>query len=167
MNHEFIEAMRLLEKERGIELETLIEAIEDSLVAAYRREFEIRSKDRDRVREHDDIPPATHEEESEPKPIENDGITAHIDRRTGEMRVYQPMTIVDEFRYTNSELSLEQEQALSEDLELCDQLVREVDPAHFGRLAAQTAKSVINQKLAQAEKLRIQEEFSEIGRAHV
>ena len=56
--------------------------------------------------------------------------------------------------------SLEQAQALSEDLELGDQLVREVDPAHFGRLAAQTAKSVINQKLAQAEKLRIQEEFS-------
>ncbi|HZK28779.1 MAG TPA: transcription termination factor NusA, partial [Clostridia bacterium] len=159
MNHEFIEALRLLEKERGIELETLVEGIEDALVAAYRREFEIRSKDRERVRDYEDIP-SSHED-SEPKPVENDGITAHIDRQTGEMRVYQPMTVVEEVLDPNSELSLEQAKALSDDLELGDQLVREVDPAHFGRLAAQTAKSVINQKLAQAEKTRIQEEFLE------
>lgn len=157
MNQEFIEALRLLEKERGVEMETLVEAIEDALVAAYRREFEIRSKDREKGREREGMPT----QETEPKPVENDGITAHIDRRTGEMRVYQPMTVVEEVRDPNSELSLEQAQALSDDLELGDQLVREVDPAHFGRLAAQTAKSVINQKLAQAEKLRIHEEFSE------
>ena len=53
MNHEFIEALKLLEKERGIEMETLIEAIEGALVAAYRREFEIRSKDREKPRERD------------------------------------------------------------------------------------------------------------------
>ena len=157
MNQEFIEALRLLEKERGVEMETLVEAIEDALVAAYRREFEIRSKDREKMREREAMP----QQESEPKPVENDGITAHIDRRTGEMRVYQPMTIVEEVRDPNSEMSLEQAKALSEDLELGDQLVREVDPTHFGRLAAQTAKSVINQKLAQAEKMRIHEEFSE------
>lgn len=157
MNQEFIEALRLLEKARGVEMETLVEAIEDALVAAYRREFEIRSKDREKGREREGMPT----QETEPKPVENDGITAHIDRRTGEMRVYQPMTVVEEVRDPNSELSLEQAQALSDDLELGDQLVREVDPAHFGRLAAQTAKSVINQKLAQAEKLRIHEEFSE------
>ncbi len=156
MNHEFIEALRLLEKERGVEMETLVEAIEDALVAAYRREFEIRSKDREKSRERELMP----EQEAEPKPVENDGITAHIDRRTGEMRVYQPMTVVEEVKDPNSELSLEQAQAMSEDLELGDQLVREVDPSHFGRLAAQTAKSVINQKLAQAEKMRIHDEFS-------
>ena len=156
MNHEFIEALKLLEKERGVEMETLVEAIEDALVAAYRREFEIRSKDREKGRDREGLPP----QESEPKPVENDGITAHIDRRTGEMRVYQPMTVVEEVQDPNSELSLEQAHALSEDLELGDQLVREVDPSHFGRLAAQTAKSVINQKLAQAEKMRIHDEFS-------
>ena len=156
MNHEFIEALKLLEKERGVEMETLVEAIEDALVAAYRREFEIRSKDREKGRDREGLPP----QESEPKAVENDGITAHIDRRTGEMRVYQPMTVVEEVQDPNSELSLEQAHALSEDLELGDQLVREVDPSHFGRLAAQTAKSVINQKLAQAEKMRIHDEFS-------
>ena len=157
MNHEFIEALRLLEKERGVEMETLIQAIEDALVAAYRREFEIRSKDRDKSRERET---ASAGQESEPKQVENDGITAHIDRRTGEMRVYQPMTVVADVQDPNSELSLDQAHALSPDLELGDQLVREVDPSHFGRLAAQTAKSVINQRLAQAEKSRIHEEFS-------
>jgi N utilization substance protein A len=157
MNHEFIEALKLLEKERGIEMETLIEAIEGALVAAYRREFEIRSKDREKPRERE---VAGVGQENEPKHVENDGITAHIDRRTGEMRVYQPMTVVEEVQDPNSELSLEQAYALSPDLELGDQLVREVDPSHFGRLAAQTAKSVINQKLSQAEKTRIHEEFS-------
>ena len=156
MNHEFIEALRLLEKERGIEMETLIEAIEGALVAAYRREFEIRSKDRDKSRERE----GTAGQESESKHVDSAGITAHIDRRTGEMRVYQPMTVVEEVQDPNSELSLEQAHALSPDLELGDQLVREVDPSHFGRLAAQTAKSVINQKLSQAEKMRIHEEFS-------
>ncbi|HHW93601.1 MAG TPA: transcription termination/antitermination protein NusA [Clostridiaceae bacterium] len=157
MNHEFIEALKLLEKERGIEMETLIEAIEGALVAAYRREFEIRSKDRDKSREREALGGG---QESESKIIENDGITAHIDRRTGEMRVYQPMTVVEKVQDPNSELSLEQAHALSPELELGDQLVREVDPSHFGRLAAQTAKSVINQKLSQAEKMRIHEEFS-------
>ena len=76
------------------------------------------------------------------------------------MRVYQPMTVVEEVQDPNSELSLEQAYALSPDLELGDQPVREVDPSHFGRLAAQTAKSVINQKLSQAERTRIHEEFS-------
>ncbi|HPX92931.1 MAG TPA: transcription termination factor NusA [Bacillota bacterium] len=156
MNQEFIEALRMLEKERGVEMETLIEAIEDALVAAYRREFEIRSKDREKMRDREGQPA----QEGESRPVENDGITAHIDRRTGEMRVYQPMTVVEEVHDPNSELSLAQAHALSGDLELGDQLVREVDPSHFGRLAAQTAKSVINQKLAQAEKLRIQDEFS-------
>ncbi|MGI6157167.1 MAG: transcription termination factor NusA [Saccharofermentanales bacterium] len=155
MNQEFVEALRLLEKERGIEMETLISAIEDALVAAYRREFEIRSKDRDKGRERD-----ADAGDEEAKTPDNDGITAHIDRKTGEMRVYQPMTVVEDVRDPNSELSLEQAHALSPDLELGDQLVREVDPSHFGRLAAQTAKSVINQKLSQAEKMRIQEEFS-------
>ena len=151
MNREFIEALNLLKKERGIDTETLLEAIEEALVAAYRREFVIRIKDRDRGERQED----EFEEERD------DGITAHIDRETGEMRVYQPITVVEEVEDPNSEISLEEALALSDELELGDQLVREVDPADFGRLAAQTAKSVINQRLSQAEKERIHEEFSD------
>ncbi|HZW98204.1 MAG TPA: transcription termination factor NusA [Bacillota bacterium] len=144
MNLELIEALRMLEKERGLDVEVIFESIEEALVSAYRREFDIKSADR---REDDE------EEDS-------DDITASVDRETGEMRVYQTMTVVEEVTDPHSELSLVDAKALSDELDLGDQLVREVDPADFGRLAAQTAKSVINQRLAQAEKERIQNEFS-------
>jgi len=68
----------------------LIEAIEDALVAAYRREFEIHSRDRDKGRSHEGGAGDASEHISE-----SDGITAHIDRQTGVMRVYQPITIVE------------------------------------------------------------------------
>lgn len=151
MNREFIDALKSLQKERGIETETLLEAIEEALVAAYRREFVIRIKDKDRAERTDD----DGDEERD------DGITAHIDRETGEMRVYQPITVVEKVEDPNSEISLEEALALSDELEPGDQLVKEVDPADFGRLAAQTAKSVINQRLSQAEKERIHDEFSD------
>ena len=144
MNLELIEALRMLEKESGLDVEVIFESIEEALVSAYRREFDIKSADR---REDDE------EEDS-------DDITASVDRETGEMRVYQTMTVVEEVTDPHSELSLVDAKALSDELDLGDQLVREVDPADFGRLAAQTAKSVINQRLAQAEKERIQNEFS-------
>ena len=151
MNREFIDALKSLQKERGIETETLLEAIEEALVAAYRREFVIRIKDKDRAERTDD----DGDEERD------DGITAHIDRETGEMRVYQPITVVEKVEDPNSEISLEEALALSDELEPGDQLVKEVDPADFGRLAAQTAKSIINQRLSQAEKERIHDEFSD------
>lgn len=150
MNQDFIEALKMLEKERGLDLETLFTAIEEALVSAYKREFDIRSgekKDRDRITEDDLIK-------------QSDDIKAEIDRETGEMRVYQPITVVAEVTNPNSEISLVEAKALSEDLELGDELVKELNPKDFGRLAAQAAKNVINLRLARAEKDRIQEEFS-------
>ncbi len=143
MNPELIEALKLLEKERGLDLEILFQSIEEALVSAYKREFDIRADRRDSSEE-----------------IEADDISAEVDRKTGEMRVYQTMTVVEEVTDPHSQLSLADAKALSDELDLGDQLVREVDPADFGRLAAQTAKSVINQRLAQAEKERIHNEFS-------
>lgn len=150
MNHDFIEALRMLEKERGLELETLFTAIEEALVSAYKREFDIKSgekRERDKVTE-EDLNKAS------------DGIKAEIDRETGEMRVYQPITVVEEVTNPNSEISLAEARTLSEDLEVGDELIKELNPKDFGRLAAQAAKNVINLRLAKAEKDRIQEEFS-------
>ena len=73
MNREFIDALKSLQKERGIDSETLLEAIEEALVAAFRREFVIRVKDKDR----------TERAEDEGEEERDDGITAHIDRETG------------------------------------------------------------------------------------
>lgn len=133
MNAELIEAIKLLEKERGIDAEMLFEAIEESLVSAYKREFEART---------------------------TENIRAEVDRETGEMRVFLTKTVVEEVEDSNSEMSLEEAKALSEDFELGDMMEYELRPQDFGRLAAQTAKNVINQKLCSAERERIQNEFS-------
>ncbi len=133
MNAELIEALRLLEKERGIEAEVLFEAIEEALVSAYKREFEAKT---------------------------TDNIRAEIDRETGEMRVYLTKSVVEEVEDENTEMSLEEAKALSEDFEVGDMMEYELRPQDFGRLAAQTAKNVINQRLSSAERERIQNEFS-------
>ncbi|MDD2579807.1 MAG: transcription termination factor NusA [Eubacteriales bacterium] len=133
MNTELIEALKLLEKERGIDAEILFEAIEEALVSAYRREFEARS---------------------------TDNIRAEIDRETGEMRVFLDKTVVETVDDPNAEISLEEAKALSDEFELGDVMEFQLRPQDFGRLAAQTAKNVINQKLSSAERERIQNEFS-------
>jgi transcription termination/antitermination protein NusA len=133
MNAELIEALRLLEKERGIDAEILFEAIEEALVSAYKREFDAKT---------------------------TDNIRAEVDRQTGEMRVFLSKTVVDEVVDPNSEMSLEEAKALSEDFEVGDMMEYQLRPQDFGRLAAQTAKNVINQKLCSAERDRIHNEFS-------
>lgn len=133
MNTELIEALKMLEKERGIDAEILFEAIEEALVSAYRREFEARS---------------------------TDNIRAEIDRETGEMRVFLDKTVVETVDDPNAEISLAEAKALSDEFELGDLMEFQLRPQDFGRLAAQTAKNVINQKLSSAERERIQNEFS-------
>lgn len=133
MNAEFLAAIRALEKERGISADQLFDAIEEALVSAYRREFEIKSAD---------------------------NIRAEIDRETGEMGVYLLKEVVHEVEDQNSEISLSDAKRMDDSFEIGDLLELGVSPQDFGRLAAQTAKSVINQKLMGAERERIHQEFS-------
>lgn len=133
MNAELIEALRLLEKERGIDAEVLFEAIEEALVSAYRREFEAKT---------------------------TDNIRAEIDRQTGEMHVFLTKTVVETVEDPNAQISLEEAKALSDDFEIGDMMEYQLRPQDFGRLAAQTAKNAINQKLCSAERERIHNEFS-------
>lgn len=133
MNTELIEALRLLEKERGIDAEVLFEAIEEALVSAYKKEFEAKT---------------------------TDNIRAEVDRETGEMRVFMNKTVVEQVEDPNAEMSLAEAKALSEDFEIGDTMEYQLRPQDFGRLAAQTAKNVINQKLCSAERDRIHSEFN-------
>lgn len=134
MNAEFLAAIRALEKERGISADQLFEAIEEALVSAYRREFEIKQAD---------------------------NIRAEIDRDTGEMGVFLMKEVVEEVVDPNTEISLKDAKSMDESFEIGDLLELGVSPQDFGRLAAQTAKSVINQKLTGAERERIHQEFLE------
>lgn len=126
MNLELINAIKAIEKERMIPAESLFEAIEGALVAAYKREF------------------------TDLKNYTN--IQAEVDRETGEMTVYLLKEVVEEVMDPNAEISLEEAKVNSSDVELGDMLAFETNPDKLGRLAAQSAKAVIMQKLADAEK---------------
>lgn len=123
-----------LAKERGIDEEVLIKAIEEGIVAAFRREF------------------------SSSKAIEDVG--AEIDRETGEIFVYKLVTVVDDVLDPENEISLEEAKAMDEEAELGDQLEVGIDVGDLGRLAATAAKSAISQKVREAEYARIQADFS-------
>lgn len=136
MNTELIEAIKMLEKERGVDSEVLFKAIEEALVSAYKREV--------------------------PAAKSNENISGEVDRETGEMHVYIPKEIVDVVEDPFSQVPLEEMKLYNPDLELGDIISMDVaeDIQKFGRLAAQTAKSVISQRLNEAESERIHNEFS-------
>ena len=129
-----LDAIKLLAKERGIDEEELIKAVEDGIVTAYRREFSGGI-------------------------IETVG--AEIDRDTGEIYVYQLKEVVDEVEDPTNEVSLEEAQAADPDVELGDSLEYGLDVKDLGRLAATAAKSAISQKVREAEYARIQSDVSD------
>lgn len=132
MNIELITAIRDLCKERGLDEDGIFTAIEESLVAAYKREFNART---------------------------SENVTASINRETGEMAVFLEKEIVEEVEDPNSQIPLSQAKAIDEDFEEGDVLQYQLEPQDFGRLAAQAAKSAINQSLISAERQMIHEEF--------
>lgn len=131
MSAELIHALEQIEKEKGISKEILIEAIEVALITAYKRNFGT-----------------------------SQNVEVYIDRLTGDVRVYAVKSIVEEVTDPASELSLEQANKFGADFEIGDMVEVEVTPRKFGRIAAQTAKQVVMQRIREAERGIIFEEFS-------
>ncbi len=134
MNEKLIEAVKLLAKERGIDEDVLFESIEEAIVAAFKREF------------------------SDAK--QNDNVFAEIDRETGEMYVYEVRTVSDIVDNPKMQISLAEAKAIDPELDVGDTIEMTIPVESLGRLAANAAKSAINQKLRSAEHARIQNEFS-------
>ncbi|HEY8450182.1 MAG TPA: transcription termination factor NusA [Bacillota bacterium] len=130
MNLEFIGALKDLERERGIDTETLIEAIEAALISAYRRNFGSAQN-----------------------------VSVRIDRETGEISVSAHKEVVEEVTDPSLQISLEQAKAIDPNYRVGDQVQLQVTARDFGRIAAQTAKQVVMQRLREAERDRIYEEF--------
>ena len=128
---EFLMAIDDLGKEKGIAPEILFEAIEAALISAYRRNFG-----------------------------SEQNAHVQIDRTTGEFHVYAHKTVVREVEDPVMEMALADAQALDPDYEEGDVLEIEVTPANFGRIAAQTAKQVVVQRIREAERGNIYDEFS-------
>ncbi|PTX58620.1 NusA antitermination factor [Melghirimyces profundicolus] len=130
MNAEFIEALNQLEKEKGISKEVLIEAIEAALISAYKRNF--------------------HSAQN---------VRVDIDRDTGRVRVFARKTVVEEVLDPRLEISADAAAEINPSYELGDIVEIEVTPADFGRIAAQTAKQVVTQRIREAERNIIYEQF--------
>lgn len=120
---EFIEALHLVEKEKGIDREIIFEAIEASLVSACKKNFG-----------------------------QNQNIKVVIDRETGNVACYAQRTVVEEVEDELNEIQLGAARILNPAYQLGDVVDLEVTPRNFGRVAAQTAKQVVVQKFREAER---------------
>ena len=129
---EFIKALDELEKERGIEKAYLIESLEAALVTAYKREFDT---------------------------VDNVKVT--IDDKTGELHIYSVRDVVEELEDPLLEIDLESARKIDSNYNVGDVVNLEIKPKDFGRIAAQTAKQVVVQKIREVERNMIFTEFND------
>lgn len=128
------EACEQLERERGISKDVLIESLCDAMVAAYKKHMHIK---------------------------EATNIEAILDEQSGEIGVFMTKLVVDtvEEEMENEQISLKEAKEIDEDVELDDEVKIEVTPDQFGRIAAQSAKQVITQRIREAERNLVLAEF--------
>ena len=132
---ELIIAMEELEKEKGINKEYLLESIETALVTAYKRNFDS---------------------------VENVKVT--MDKETGEIHVYAEKDVVEKAEEIEDEklqILLDDARKLDSKLQVGDKALIEIVPKNFGRIAAGTAKQVIIQKIREASRNFLFDEFNE------
>ena len=132
MNTELLEALELLEKEKDISKEILLEAIENSLVAACKNEYG-----------------------------KADNIRVNLDRETGEFHVYQDKVVVEEVEDAMLEMSQTEAEVKYPGTGLGETVSIEVTPKNFGRIAAQKAKQVVVQKIREEERKVLFEQYYE------
>lgn len=127
---ELIEALGQIEREKGIDKEILLEAIENSLVAACKNEYG-----------------------------RADNIKVSIDRETGKVLVWAEKTVTEEVQEPLTEISLADAKLKDAKFELGDIVQIEVTPKNFGRIAAQKAKQVVVQKIREEERKSLYNQY--------
>ena len=126
------EAAEQLEREKGISKEVLIEALQDALVAGYKKHI---------------------------KDKEAENVEAILDEESGEIGVFRTKEVVKKVEDPDTQISLKEAKEIDEDVELEDEVKIEVTPEDFGRIAAQSAKQVITQRIREAERKLVLDEF--------
>ena len=132
MNKELIEALNILEKEKDISKESLFEAIENNLVVAYKNNFN-----------------------------KADNVTVTMDRETGDFHIYSQKEVVEEVMDPVTEISLEDARSIKGTYELGDIVNIEIQSKDFGRIATQSAKNGILQKIREEERKSLYEQYYE------
>ena len=133
-NKELILALEDLEKERGIKKEYLLESIQTALVTAYKKNFN-----------------------------SSENVKVVMDENTGATSVFSVKEVVEDDNFENSiqQISLTDAKKINKSLKVGDQVDIEIVPKNFGRIAAQTAKQVIVQKIREAEREVLYTEYSD------
>lgn len=126
------EACEQLERERGISKDVLISSLCDAMVAAYKKHMHIK---------------------------EATNIEAILDEQSGEIGVFMTKLVVNEVEDETTQISLKDAKEIDEDVDLDDEVKIEVTPDQFGRIAAQSAKQVITQRIREAERNLVLAEF--------
>ena len=130
------EACEELERERGISKDILISSLCDAMVAAYKKHMRVK---------------------------EAANIEAILDEQAGEIGVFSTKTVVEsvEEGEEDTQISIGEAKDIDEDVEVGDEVKIEVTPDQFGRIAAQAAKQVITQRIREAERNLVLNEFLE------
>ena len=131
-NKQLIKALEDLEKEKGIKKEYLLESIETALVTAYKRNFD-----------------------------SSENVKVVMDKQTGSTNVYSVKEIVEKVENPVTQIDLKSAKKINKTLKVGDQVDIEIVPKNFGRIAAQTAKQVIVQKIREAERDVLYNEYSD------
>ena len=129
---EFISAMDELEKVRGISKDYLVESLEAALVTAYKKNFD-----------------------------SADNVKVTIDGLSGEIHIYAVMNVVEEVQDPLLEIELKEAKKVNKKAKLGETVDVEIKPKDFGRIAAQTAKQVVVQKIREVERDMVFTEYSD------
>ncbi|SDL61290.1 transcription termination factor NusA [Halarsenatibacter silvermanii] len=132
MNFDFLQALDDIEQEKDIPKEILIDALETALESAYKKDYGSK-----------------------------ENVHVEVDTDRGEVKVYSRRRVVEEVDNENFEIDMERAQEIDSEVEIEDVIDVEITPADFGRIAAQTAKQVIMQRIREAERDVIYEHYKE------
>lgn len=132
MNNELLAVLDYMERERGIDRETLLVAVESALLSASKKS----------------VSPAK-------------DVRIAIDRKTCDIRAFAKLQVVENVVAAHDQIALAAARKLKADAKLGDFVELEVTPKNFGRIAAQTAKQAILHKIRQAEKDKVFEEYKD------
>lgn len=130
MSSELFQALTTLSEEKGIDKETLLNALEAALISAYKKNFKTASN-----------------------------VSVKFNEEEGTMKVYARKRVVEEVQNELEEISLEEARQINRAYEVGDIIEEEVTPRNFGRIAAQAAKQVVTQRVREAERDVIYEEY--------
>ena len=150
-SEEFIKAVKNIVKEKGISEDVVFEGMEQALMTAYKKNFDSKTN-----------------------------VRVDINRETGEIKVYSYLVVVDDVDYGSEEVDaegnvvkiapkinpdaqiiLEQAEEMVPGIKVGETIEKEVTPKDFGRVAASTAKQVLTQRIREAEKNSLIEEFQD------